>query len=101
MRARRYTVLIADRSSGVVRSATISLRPAGLIVVGVFLLPILIGLGARWSARTEIKQVLTANTRLEEENSSYRAATGALTTQIQSLENGIDDLASPETPNPP
>jgi murein DD-endopeptidase MepM/ murein hydrolase activator NlpD len=100
MRARRYTVLIADRSSGVVRNATISLRPAVLIVVGVFLLPILIGLGARWSARTEIKQVLTANVRLEEENSSYRAATGALTTQIQSLESVIDDLGSRATLDP-
>jgi murein DD-endopeptidase MepM/ murein hydrolase activator NlpD len=100
MRARRYTVLIADRSSGVVRSATISLRPAVLIVVGVFLLPILIGLGARWSARTEIKQVLTANVRLEEENSSYRAATGALTTQIQSLESVIDDIGSRATLDP-
>jgi murein DD-endopeptidase MepM/ murein hydrolase activator NlpD len=71
-----------------------------LIVVGVFLLPILIGLGARWSARTEIKQVLTANVRLEEENSSYRAATGALTTQIQSLESVIDDLGSRATLDP-
>ena len=100
MRARRYTVLIADRSSGVVRSATIRLRPAVLIIVGVFMLPILIGLGARWSARTEIKQVLTANVRLEEENSSYRAATGALTTQIQSLESVIDDLGSRATLDP-
>jgi murein DD-endopeptidase MepM/ murein hydrolase activator NlpD len=100
MRARRYTVLIADRSSGVVRSATISLRPTVLIIVGVFMLPILIGLGARWSARTEIKQVLTANVRLEEENGSYRAATGALTTQIQSLESVIDDLGSRATLDP-
>jgi murein DD-endopeptidase MepM/ murein hydrolase activator NlpD len=76
------------------------LRPAVLIVVGVFMLPILIGLGARWSARTEIKQVLTANARLEEENGSYRAATGALTTQIQSLENVIDDLGSRATLDP-
>lgn len=100
MRARRYTVLIADRSSGVVRSATISLRPTVLMVVGLFMLPILIGLGARWSARTEIKQVLTANARLEEENSSYRAATGELTTQIQSLETVIDDLGSRATLDP-
>jgi murein DD-endopeptidase MepM/ murein hydrolase activator NlpD len=100
MRALRYTVLIADRSSGVVRSATIRLRPAVLIIVGVFMLPVLIGLGARWSARTEIKQVLTANVRLEEENSSYRAATGALTTQIQSLESVIDDLGSRATLDP-
>jgi murein DD-endopeptidase MepM/ murein hydrolase activator NlpD len=71
-----------------------------LIIVGVFMLPILIGLGARWSARTEIKQVLTANVRLEEENSSYRAATGALTTQIQSLESVIDDLGSRATLDP-
>jgi murein DD-endopeptidase MepM/ murein hydrolase activator NlpD len=100
MRARRYTVLIADRSSGVVRSATVSLRPTVLIVVGAFVLPILIGLGARWSARTEIKQVLTTNARLEEENSSYRAATGELTTQIQSLETVIDDLGSRATLDP-
>jgi murein DD-endopeptidase MepM/ murein hydrolase activator NlpD len=71
-----------------------------LIVVGAFMLPILIGLGARWSARTEIKEVLTANARLEEENGSYRAATGALTTQIQSLENVIDDLGSRATLDP-
>jgi murein DD-endopeptidase MepM/ murein hydrolase activator NlpD len=71
-----------------------------LIVVGLFILPILIGLGARWSARTEIKQVLTANARLEEENSSYRAATGELTTQIQSLETVIDDLGSRATLDP-
>jgi murein DD-endopeptidase MepM/ murein hydrolase activator NlpD len=76
------------------------LRPAVLIVVGAFMLPILIGLGARWSARTEIKEVLTANARLEEENGSYRAATGALTTQIQSLENVIDDLGSRATLDP-
>ena len=30
MRARRYTVVIADRSSGVVRRLTISLRPTVL-----------------------------------------------------------------------
>jgi len=34
MRARRYTVLIADRSSGVVRRAGVSLRPAIVIALG-------------------------------------------------------------------
>jgi len=57
-------------------------------------LPILIGLGARWSARTEIDQLRTTNAVLLVENGSYRAATGELTAQIQSLEGVIDDLGT-------
>ena len=78
MRARRYTILIADRSSGVVRRITISLRPTLAVVSSILILPILIGLGAKWSARAEIDDVRGSNTLLQEENGSYRAATGAL-----------------------
>jgi murein DD-endopeptidase MepM/ murein hydrolase activator NlpD len=94
MRARRYTILIADRSSGVVRRVTISLRPTLAIVSGILILPVLMGLGAKWSARAEIDEVRGSNTILLEENGSYRAATGALTTQIQSLEGVINELGA-------
>src|SRR5437660_11547995 len=94
MRVRRYTVLIADRSSGVLRRLTVNLRPVIASVCGVMMVPILIGLGARWSARTEIDQLRGSNTLLQVENASYRAATGELTTQIQSLEGVIDDLGA-------
>jgi murein DD-endopeptidase MepM/ murein hydrolase activator NlpD len=94
MRARRYTVLIADRTSGVMRRLTISLRPALMSVAAVLALPILIGLGARWSAKADIEQLRAANALLEVENGSYRAATGELTTQIQSLEGVINDLGA-------
>jgi murein DD-endopeptidase MepM/ murein hydrolase activator NlpD len=94
MRARRYTVLIADRSSGLVRRITISLRPTLLIGASVLMLPVLIGLGAKWSARAELQEIHAANAILQEENSSYRAATGALTTQIQSLEEVLNDLGT-------
>jgi murein DD-endopeptidase MepM/ murein hydrolase activator NlpD len=100
MRARRYTILIADRTSGVVRRVTISLRPTLAIVSGTLILPILIGLGAKWSARAEIDNVRGSNTLLQEENGSYRAATGALTTQIQSLEGIIDELGARATLDP-
>ena len=93
MRARRYTGPNRRPFEWRCSECHDRLRPAVLIIVGVFMLPILIGLGARWSARTEIKQVLTANGRLEE-NGSYRAATGELTTQIQSLESVINDLGA-------
>jgi len=92
MRGRRYTVLIADRSSGVLRRVTISLRGALLAVAGTLTLPILIGLGARWSAHVELDQLRANASVLQVENGSYRAATGELTTQIQSLEGVIDDL---------
>jgi murein DD-endopeptidase MepM/ murein hydrolase activator NlpD len=92
MAARRYTVIIADRSSGVVRRVTISLRPLVGTIAGILMLPILIGLGAKWSARAEMEGVRAVNNILLEENGSYRAATGALTSQIQSLEGVIDDL---------
>jgi murein DD-endopeptidase MepM/ murein hydrolase activator NlpD len=58
----------------------------------VLALPILMGLGAKWSARGEIDQLHSENSLLQVENGSYRAATGELTTQIQSLETVINDL---------
>src|SRR5690242_1033166 len=45
MRARRYTIVIADRSSGVVRRMTISLRPALTLVLSLLLMPVLVGIG--------------------------------------------------------
>jgi murein DD-endopeptidase MepM/ murein hydrolase activator NlpD len=93
---RRYILVIRDRFSGVERGVTINLRaaiPAGLVVL---VLPVLMGLGARWSVTPELQQLRAANSALLVENSNYRAATGELTTQIQSLEGVIDELgASP------
>lgn len=94
MFARRYTVVIADRSTGVIRRLTISLRTAMATVTGVLMLPVLIGLGARWSAVAEITQLRATNSTLEVENGNFRANTGELTAQIQSLESVIDDLGA-------
>ena len=94
MSARRYTVVIADRSSGVMRRATVSLSATAVAVTAVLALPILMGLGAKWSARTEIDQLRGANSLLQVENGSYRLATGELTSQIQSLESVINDLGA-------
>ena len=92
MRARRYTVLVADRTSGVLRRVTLNLRwTVGLVLV-VLSLPILVGLGAKWATFAEIDDLRARNSLLQEENGNYRAATGELTTQIQSLEGVINDL---------
>jgi murein DD-endopeptidase MepM/ murein hydrolase activator NlpD len=94
MPGRRYTVLIADRSTGVLRRVTISLRAAAAVVVSVLMMPVLIGLGARWSAHVEIDTLRSMTGSLEVENSNFRQTTGELTTQIQSLEGVIDELGA-------
>jgi len=94
MFSRRYTVLIADRSSGVVRRVTVSLRAVALVFGAVFMLPMLIALGAHWSTRLELHQLRTANSALTQENGNFRDTTGELSSQIQSLEGVIDELGS-------
>jgi murein DD-endopeptidase MepM/ murein hydrolase activator NlpD len=100
MRARRYTVILADRSSGLVRRFTLSVRPAIAVCLSLAALPILMGLGAKWKAQYAIDQLRSANEALQVENASYRSATGELTAQIQSLEGVVDDLGTRSTLDP-
>jgi len=100
MRSRRYTVLIADRSSGVIRRVTVRLRTVVTVATIVLITPVLIGLGARSKALQEVVQLRVENANLEVENGNYRAATGELTTQIQSLENVIEELGARAELNP-
>lgn len=89
---RRYTVVIADRSTGTVRRITIRLWPSLAVVAGVLALPVLMGLGARWSAHSEIGHWRSTAATLELENATYREATMQLSTQIAALQSAVDDL---------
>lgn len=100
MLSKRYTVVIADRRTGVVRRFTISLRPVVAALTTVVALPILIGLGAAWKARTEVHGVFAEKSALEIENSSYRDATQALNGQIAALQSALADLGAKATIDP-
>src|SRR6476661_214055 len=100
MPARRYTFVIADRQTGAVRRLTISLWPTLGAVAMAFSLPVLIGLGARWSASATITDLQSANAALQVENASYHAATGELSDQIASLQTAVDSLGERATVNP-
>ena len=89
---RLYTLLVADRSSGVVRRITFKRGPVLAIILTAVGVPVLIGLGARWSASSEIEHLRLANAALAVENNSYREATTELTSQIQSLEGVVNQL---------
>ena len=92
MASTRYSIVVADRTTGVVRRFTVPLRPVLAAVVLVLSLPILIGLGARWSATSAIDELAASNVLLEMENASYREATEQLATQIATLQNAVDEL---------
>jgi len=50
----RFTVVIADRRTGVYRRVGVRPLPFVLGVGALFVLPVLVGLGLRWSATSEI-----------------------------------------------
>jgi len=89
MFARRYTVLVADRSSGVVRRLTIRLGVVVASVTSVLMLPVLIGLGAKWSAQTQIDH---QNQRIDDEQSRIDALTKDLTGRMAAADALIASL---------
>jgi murein DD-endopeptidase MepM/ murein hydrolase activator NlpD len=97
---RRYSIVLADRTTGVVRRFTVSAWPAAAAVTLAFALPVLIGLGARWSAESAIADLNRSNTALQMENSSYREATAELTTQLTSLQAAVDALGTQAAVDP-
>ncbi len=94
MLLRRYTIVVADRQTGVTRRFTFRVRPFLVSALVVLALPVLVGFGLRLSASMELDRLRTAALTLEQENSSYREATGALAGQIEALQLSINDLGT-------
>ena len=94
MPSKRYTVVLADRTTGVVRRFTVSLRPVVLGVLAAVTLPMLIGTGAALKARYDVAHLYTSHSTLELENASYREATEQLAGQIMALQTAMSDLGA-------
>jgi murein DD-endopeptidase MepM/ murein hydrolase activator NlpD len=91
--SRRYTILVADRTTGLVRRATISPRPVAVAVTVVLATPILIGFGAAWKGWDNVSELHASHRALEVENANYRQATAALAGQIGTLQAAIGNLS--------
>ena len=92
--SRRYTIVLADRRTGVVRRFTVSLWPTVAAGTFVLALPVLIGTGAALKAKNEVAAIYASAAALELENENYRAATEALSGQIQGLQSAINELGA-------
>ncbi len=93
MKSRRYTIVIADRTTGVVRRWTLSLRPTLTTLAVVFSLPVLVGLGTRWSTLAELSNIRKTAASLQLQNESFRAMTAELTDQVESVQAAVGDLS--------
>jgi murein DD-endopeptidase MepM/ murein hydrolase activator NlpD len=93
MRGARYTILIANRKSGVVRRLTLSRRLIGAVLAPALVLPTLVLLGSRGASEAELEGLRSANESLRIENDGYREATGELTVQIASLQAALTQLS--------
>ncbi len=91
---KRPTVGLAIRTKRGVLRFSVSLLPLLAVIVCGVTLPLLVGLGARWSAHAPISELRTENALLRMENASYREATGQLASQISSLQTAVDDIGA-------
>ena len=97
---RRYTIVLADRRTGVVRRFTVPFWPALGTVAGMLALPVLIGTGAALKAKGEVAQLYATASALEVENTNYRVATEELSGQIQGLQAAIGELGAKAAMDP-
>jgi murein DD-endopeptidase MepM/ murein hydrolase activator NlpD len=92
MRSPRYTILVANRTTGAIRRWTVARRTLIGVAAVIATLPLLVGLGAGGGDPAEIEALRLANESLRIENESYRAATGELAEQISSLQSALTQL---------
>jgi murein DD-endopeptidase MepM/ murein hydrolase activator NlpD len=92
MRSPRYTILIANRKTGVVRRLTVSRRLAGFAALTIVAVPLMLAIGSRGADVAEVEALRSANDSLLMQNQSYQQATGELTSQIESLQTALTTL---------
>jgi murein DD-endopeptidase MepM/ murein hydrolase activator NlpD len=99
-RPTRFTVTVADRTTGAARRATLPLWPTVAAAACMLMLPLLMGLGARWGVHAELEQLRAANASLEMANDSYREATVQLSSQVAALQAAVDDIGERASVDP-
>ena len=92
MLPKRYSFIVADRSSGVVHRFTLAVRPTLVLIAAILALPIGWTVQSRWSTAAQIQQLQLRNATLSVENTRYRSATTELSGHIGRLQLAIGKL---------
>ncbi len=94
VKSKRFSIIVANRSSRTVRRFTISLWPTMAVLACLSGPPVLVALGAIWGTRARVSDLAAANATLRMENDSFRAVTGELTGQVASLQAAVDEIGA-------
>lgn len=100
MASKRCSIVFTRRTNALAGSVTLPLVPTLAAITVMFSLPVLMGLGARWSAHAAIDELQAENTALRVENVSYRQATEHFATQIAALHRTMDAIGADALPDP-
>ncbi len=91
---KRYSILLADRTTGAVRRFTVAVRPTLAVAITLFACLTALGLHARWTTIAEVEGLRMRNATLGVENTSYRKAADTLADQMALLEVAMTDLGT-------
>jgi murein DD-endopeptidase MepM/ murein hydrolase activator NlpD len=92
MLTKRYALIVADRSTGVIRRFTLAVRPTVALMLAVLALPVGWTVQSRRAATARIDQLQLQNATLEVENAGYRTASADLTAGISGLQLAMMEL---------
>lgn len=90
----RYSLLVADRATGQVRSFSVRIRLAASVVTLAIAVPTGWALLRHTAALNEINRLQTEVARLDLENTRYRTAAVALTRDIAALQSAVGRLSA-------
>ena len=92
MLPKRYSIVVADRSTGVLHRFTFALRPTLALFVALLALPIGWTAKSARSTAAQIEQLQLRSATLAVENARYRSATTELSDSIGALQLAIGEL---------
>jgi murein DD-endopeptidase MepM/ murein hydrolase activator NlpD len=92
MLPKRYSLIVADRSTGVIRRFTLAVRPTVVLMLAVLALPVGWSVQSRRAATARIDQLQLQNATLEVENAGYRTASADLSAGISGLQLAMMEL---------
>ena len=92
MLSTRYSLILANRDTGITRRLTFRVRPVVAVLTMLLVVPVVLSLYARWTTQSEIDRLTLRTAQSEIENSSYRATASELSIQIAALQNAIAKL---------
>ena len=93
MLKRRYTILLSDRNTGIIRRAPVRLNRAIALLIPIIFIPALSIFYFAWDTQSTIDTLNINNTSLKVENLEYQLAAKDITREITSLRTAMADLA--------